>query len=847
MEGEDGDVGSAQAELFSGAGSVAAETTIYENATSNNGGSYDEFCIGNVGGTGATRRAFVRYNLPSLPAGSTVTRVVLTFNQQLIRTMGGGPRSATLILHEASGSWAEGSGGGSMKSCGGGGAGSVNWGNAPGVTGPQSATQALPSSTGTITIDTNVGSDDDELINDVQGWVNGGTNNGWRVAVSEESTADNARSLVPGSLTVYWTRSNGSSCTQDSDCTNNACVHPDGNDCGGRSGCVCCSAPTCNGACETCFRTGMVGTCAPQPTSVVCRNASCTGGIATLQTTCNGSSHSCPAATTVACTPYLCSGTACGTSCTSGAQCVATAFCNPSNECEPISDECTAGVDDCVALATCSDPSTALDDFVCTCAMGYGGDGRSSGTGCTDLNECVLGTDNCNVNATCTNTVGSCTCACNGPQWVGDGVTCVDYDECMDPLYTSMCDANASCNNLVPGFECVCNSGYRGTGFACTEIDECAEGTDDCDPVNGTCTNTPAGSFTCACNAGYAGDGRTCTDVDECLNPAFFSRCSSVATCNNLPGSWECVCNAGYTGDGFTCADIDECADPTLNECDVNATCTNTSGAYTCACNSGWRGSGVSCADIDECVEGTSGCGLNEVCVNQIGMPNTCDCAAGYTRPDPASACQIACGDGVRGPGEACDDANTTAGDGCNGVCEIEPGWACFEPTPDGPSTCSETCGDGLIDPGEECDDGPANSDTAPDACRTTCRIASCGDGVLDAGEDCDDGDANSDSAANACRTTCDPAFCGDGVVDTGELCDRGGGSPGTSVAGACTSLCAPDAGIDPTDPPVLVGGGGCGCRAAPSHGAGGVWLLLALGLIARARRRAQKAARAST
>ncbi len=46
-----------------------------------------------------------------------------------------------------------------------------------------------------------------------------------------------------------------------------------------------------------------------------------------------------------------------------------------------------------------------------------------SGT-CTDVNECALGTDDCDANAACTNTPGSFTCACN-EGYVGDGVTCV--------------------------------------------------------------------------------------------------------------------------------------------------------------------------------------------------------------------------------------------------------------------------------------------------------------------------------------------------------------------------------------------------------------------------------------
>jgi cysteine-rich repeat protein len=73
------------------------------------------------------------------------------------------------------------------------------------------------------------------------------------------------------------------------------------------------------------------------------------------------------------------------------------------------------------------------------------------------------------------------------------------------------------------------------------------------------------------------------------------------------------------------------------------------------------------------------------------------------------------CGNGVVAPTEACDDGDTTPGDGCNGSCEIEPGWTCAG----APSSCS-VCGDGGIGGTEECDDGG----TAPgDGCDATCRI----------------------------------------------------------------------------------------------------------------------------
>jgi cysteine-rich repeat protein len=63
-------------------------------------------------------------------------------------------------------------------------------------------------------------------------------------------------------------------------------------------------------------------------------------------------------------------------------------------------------------------------------------------------------------------------------------------------------------------------------------------------------------------------------------------------------------------------------------------------------------------------------------------------------------------------------------------------------------------CGNGVLEEGELCDEGAANSDTAPDACRSTCLPAGCGDAVIDAGEACDDGSAwGGDGCTPACTT----------------------------------------------------------------------------------------------
>ena len=41
----------------------------------------------------------------------------------------------------------------------------------------------------------------------------------------------------------------------------------------------------------------------------------------------------------------------------------------------------------------------------------------------SDINECTIGTDNCDAHAVCANTVGSFTCTCQ-IGYIGDGVTC---------------------------------------------------------------------------------------------------------------------------------------------------------------------------------------------------------------------------------------------------------------------------------------------------------------------------------------------------------------------------------------------------------------------------------------
>jgi cysteine-rich repeat protein len=73
------------------------------------------------------------------------------------------------------------------------------------------------------------------------------------------------------------------------------------------------------------------------------------------------------------------------------------------------------------------------------------------------------------------------------------------------------------------------------------------------------------------------------------------------------------------------------------------------------------------------------------------------------------------CGDSGIDPGEACDDANGSDGDGCSSTCQIEPGFVCSGL----PSVCVTACGNNAINVGESCDDG---NTTAGDGCNANCR-----------------------------------------------------------------------------------------------------------------------------
>ena len=177
-----------------------------------------------------------------------------------------------------------------------------------------------------------------------------------------------------------------------------------------------------------------------------------------------------------------------------------------------------------------------------------------------------------------------------------------------------------------------------------------------------------------------------------------------------------------------------------------------------------------------------------------------------------------ACGDGKNNvDGEECDDGNVLPGDGCNGVCKVEPNWSCPK---EGPCTRKIICGDGEIGAGEVCDDGNTKDN---DGCSADCtkqdpafkcdppgnpcvRVSQCGNKRVEPGEDCDDGNQNDgDGCDSDCKLEggyvcpvpgqpCKSApRCGDGVVQTanGEVCDDGNQKDGDGCSADCKTKTA--------------------------------------------------------
>ncbi|CAG2220240.1 unnamed protein product [Mytilus edulis] len=191
----------------------------------------------------------------------------------------------------------------------------------------------------------------------------------------------------------------------------------------------------------------------------------------------------------------------------------------------------------CYGSTSCPNGGTCFLPDTCLCAAGF------DGLQCSDINECHLGTHNCQQ--LCTNTNGSFTCSCRtGYTLNNDQTTCTDINECHESN-----NCTQLCNNTMGSYDCNCHQGYQleRNGFTCTDINECLDIT--C-LNNGSCVNVE-GSHSCQCKQGFSGD--VCqSDVNGCL--PHNGTCDDE--CINTNGSFYCKCNGdsmALSEDGVTC------------------------------------------------------------------------------------------------------------------------------------------------------------------------------------------------------------------------------------------------------------------------------------------------------
>jgi cysteine-rich repeat protein len=201
---------------------------------------------------------------------------------------------------------------------------------------------------------------------------------------------------------------------------------------------------------------------------------------------------------------------------------------------------------------------------------------------------------------------------------------------------------------------------------------------------------------------------------------------------------------------------------------------------------------GLSKCDGNPC-KGALSCSAAHVCTYGGALPNGASCGNGKLCENGTCTAAV-CGDGIVTPPEECDDANATAGDGCEPTCKFTcvTGDATRNCTPKdtcaGQGTCSatHTCTAGTPLPnGTGC--GPAGQG---EVCNGgVCSAPKCGDGIVETGEDCDFGAGN--GLGTGCEATCKfsctktPESC-----VTVDLCAGTNACTAVTVGGAAGQKC---------------------------------------------------------
>ena len=312
----------------------------------------------------------------------------------------------------------------------------------------------------------------------------------------------------------------GTPCASGVECTSGSCA--DG---------VCCDG-ACDGQCESCAQAGHQGEClavtgaptAPRAAclggglcagscdganrrscsypgpSTECAAAHCENAVATPRSLCDGKGG-CPAAGTVSCAPFSCSGALCAGGCSDQQPCAADSYCNAGR---------------CVAKQPAGSPCSGAE----ACASGSCVDGRCcSSPSCGTCQSCTGPGGTCAA-VTGTDDPDSCTGTCDfaGACKKKQGQACGVGGECL----TGVCADGKCCDKPCGGVCQTCATG------ACLPVTSA--------PDPDTCSGTCDASGGCKLGLGQpcGGDGSKCSSAicrdSVCCGEACADPCRSCAT-----------------------------------------------------------------------------------------------------------------------------------------------------------------------------------------------------------------------------------------------------------------------------------------------------------------------------
>ena len=380
------------------------------------------------------------------------------------------------------------------------------------------------------------------------------------------------------------------------------------------------------------------------------------------------------------------------------------------------------------------------------CVVEYCGDGRlSAGEQCDGVNVRGLTCASFGYALAPLRCDADCNLDLSGCEQLplcGDGMLDADLgEECDDgnAIDGDGCAAGCvaeSCGDGVVQSSEVCEPGIAPSE---TCIDQgFVGGALHCDP---TCQLDVSSCLDTTCGNGTLDDAEVCDGPlsrSACLDEGFdFGRLDCTDTCEL---STERCHNIAMCGDGQR-AGSEECDDGNFVDGD----------GCSLDCLREYCGDGIVQPALSEACDRTSplvayGCGDNG---ERVG---TVSCAPGTCTHESLFCETAVCGNGIIEQGEACDDANSDIGDGCDATCR------------------SETCGDEVIQDYEACDGGTDATcadigilvgevsciDCAPNY--SECGSGSvCGNGFRERDEECDDGNPID---ADGCNTACEIVFC---------------------------------------------------------------------------------------